>query len=146
VVSIFRLRTKVWWSCDCWQSRGPEVCGTLYSWWPSGCCCNCWKWSCCSQICWNVVHRKTAAESRSAARCTGLGRAVLMKQHQYQAVLYWHSNSQRFQYFLHTWHFTRNVNMFLYNIAQIVRLLCIKYILYCLMHMFTVWASTISKM
>jgi hypothetical protein len=71
-----------------------------------------------------------------------------MKQLEYQAVLYCvvTATPKGLSTFLHVQHFTRNKNMFVYNIAQTVRLLCSKYLVYCLVYIFTVWASTISKL
>jgi hypothetical protein len=71
-----------------------------------------------------------------------------MKQHKYQAILYCMVTAtlKGLSTFIHTQHFTRNKNMLVYNIAQTVGLLCSKYLIYCLMHIFTVWASTISEL
>ena len=71
-----------------------------------------------------------------------------MKQHKYQAMLYCvvTETPKGLSTFLHAQHFTRYKNMLVYNIAQTVRLPCSKYLVYCLMHIFTVWASTISKL
>jgi hypothetical protein len=71
-----------------------------------------------------------------------------MKQHKYQAVLYCvvMATPKGLSTFLHAQHFTRNKNTFVYNIAQTVRLLCSKYLVYGLTHIFTVWASTVSKL